>query len=76
MVMKQKKVKKEKMEFTGMVTDANKSIFQIDIGNGKTVQCTLSGKIRTNSIRILVGDKVLIEVSEYDPSKGRITVRY
>lgn len=76
MVMKQKKVKKEKMEFTGMVTDANKSIFQIDIGNGQVVQCTLSGKIRTNSIRILVGDKVLIEVSEYDPSKGRITVRY
>lgn len=76
MVMKQKKVKKEKMEFTGMVTEANKSIFQIDIGNGQMVQCTLSGKIRTNSIRILVGDKVLIEVSEYDPSKGRITVRY
>lgn len=74
--MKQKKVKKEKMEFTGMVTEANKSIFQIDIGNGQMVQCTLSGKIRTNSIRILVGDKVLIEVSEYDPSKGRITVRY
>lgn len=70
------KIKKEKMEFTGLVTDANKGIFKIDIGNNVLITCTLSGKIRTNSIRILVGDKVLVEVSEYDTSKGRITVRY
>jgi len=75
MVHKQK-IKKEKMEFEGKVIDANKSIFKVDIGNGQHVTCTLSGKIRTNSIRILVDDRVLIEVSEYDTSKGRITVRY
>lgn len=74
--MNKSKVKKEKMEFEGKVIDANKSIFKVDIGNGQHVVCTLSGKIRTNSIRILVDDKVLIEVSEYDPTRGRITVRY
>ncbi len=75
-MVKPQKIKKEKMEFEGKVVDANKSIFKVDIGNGQYVTCTLSGKIRTNSIRILVDDKVLIEVSEYDTTKGRITVRY
>ena len=75
-MIKKDKVKKEKMEFQGVVVDANKSIFKVDIGNKQFITCTLSGKIRTNSIRILVDDKVLIEVSEYDTSRGRITVRY
>jgi translation initiation factor IF-1 len=37
--------------------------------------CTLSGKIRMNSVKILVGDKVVIEVSEYDTTQGRIVFR-
>jgi len=40
------------------------------------VSCTLSGKIRKNTIKILQDDKVSVEVSTYDPSKGRITYRY
>ena len=42
----------------------------------KDISCTLSGKIRKNTIRILDGDKVSVEVSIYDPSKGRITYRF
>lgn len=39
------------------------------------VSCTLCGKIRNNSIKIMEGDEVLVDVSAYDPSKGRITYR-
>lgn len=74
--MKQKKVSKDKIELSGKVVSANSSIFVVEIESGAKITCTISGKIRTNNIRILVEDKVLIEVSEYDTSKGRIVVRY
>ena len=52
------------------------SMFKCDLQNGVTIICHLSGKLRTNYIRILPGDKVQIEMSPYDLTKGRICYRY
>ena len=65
----------EKLEFEGEVVDANKGKFKVKIREDYTILATLSGKIRQNSVRILVGDKVKVVVSEYDPTQGRITYR-
>lgn len=66
---------REKMEFEGEVVDSCKGKFLVKINESLNVLCTLSGKIRMNSVKILVGDKVKIEVSEYDTSQGRIIYR-
>ena len=49
--------------------------FKVDIGNGHTVLAHISGKLRMNYIRILPGDKVTVQLSPYDLTKGRITWR-
>ena len=49
--------------------------FQVDIGNGHTILAHISGKLRMNFIRILPGDKVTVEMSPYDLTRGRITWR-
>ena len=51
------------------------AMFQVELENGHKVLAHLSGKLRVNYIRILVGDKVTIELSPYDLSKGRIIWR-
>ncbi len=66
---------RDRLEFEGEVVDANKGKFNVKVNDSLTVLCTLSGKIRMNSVKILIGDKVRIEVSEYDTSKGRIVYR-
>ncbi len=66
---------RDKMEFEGEVVDSCKDKFVVRVNDNLSVRCTLSGKIRMNSVKILVGDKVKIEVSEYDTSQGRITYR-
>ena len=66
---------RDRLEFEGTVVDSNKGQFKVQVTDTYTVLCTLSGKIRTNSVRILLGDKVKIEVSEYDPTRGRIVYR-
>lgn len=66
---------RDRIELEGEVVDANKGIFRVNINSGYNVLCSLSGKIRQNSVRILVGDKVRIEISEYDTTKGRIIYR-
>lgn len=66
---------RDRLEFEGTVIDANKGQFKVQVTENYMVLCTLSGKIRTNSVRILLGDRVKIEVSEYDPSRGRIVYR-
>jgi translation initiation factor IF-1 len=68
--------RRERMEFDGVVIDANKGKFRVLVSDDYTVLCTLSGKIRQNSVKILVGDSVKIEVSEYDTTQGRITYRH
>lgn len=66
---------RDRLEFEGEVIDANKGKFKVKINDNLTVLCTLSGKIRMNSVKILLGDRVKVEVSEYDPTMGRIVYR-
>lgn len=66
---------RSRIELEGEVVDANKGKFKVKVNDNLTVLCTLSGKIRMNSVKILIGDKVRIEVSEYDTTQGRITYR-
>ena len=49
--------------------------FKVKLENGHIVQATISGRLRKNYIRILAGDIVKLEVSRYDPTKGRIVYR-
>jgi translation initiation factor IF-1 len=65
----------DRIEFEGNVIEANKDRFKVKITDAYVVICTLSGKIRQNSVKILMGDKVKVEVSKYDPSRGRIVYR-
>ena len=70
-------VKEEKIEVEGEVVEALPSTrFRIQIDGGHEVLATLSGKMRKNYIRILPGDRVTVEVSAYDLTRGRITYRY
>ena len=69
--------KKEKIEVEGTVVEAlSNAMFRVELANGHRVLAHISGKIRMNYIRILPGDKVLIELSPYDLSRGRITYRF
>jgi len=52
------------------------AMFQVELENGHRVLATISGKIRLNFIRILPGDKVQVELSPYDLTRGRITYRH
>jgi translation initiation factor IF-1 len=70
-----KEDKRERLEFEGTVLEANKGQFKVKISDKYTILATLSGKIRTNSVKILIGDLVRVEASEYDPSRGRIVYR-
>jgi translation initiation factor IF-1 len=69
------KEKRMRLELEGVVIDANKGQFKVKISEGHIVLATLSGKIRTNSVKILVSDEVIVEISEYDTSRGRIIYR-
>lgn len=52
------------------------AMFRVELDNGLTVLCVISGKIRKNFIKIIEGDKVKIEMSPYDLTRGRIVTRY
>ena len=52
------------------------AVFKVRLDNGIVIMAHVSGKIRMNFIRILPGDKVAIEISPYDLTRGRITFRY
>ncbi len=68
--------KKEAIEVEGTIVEAlPNGMFRVELPNGHKVLAHISGKIRTHYIRILLGDKVLIELSPYDLSRGRITYR-
>jgi len=69
-------VERDSIELDGEVMEANKSQFKVKINDNLTVLATLSGKIRMNSVKILVGDRVTVEVSEYDTTRGRIVYRH
>jgi translation initiation factor IF-1 len=70
-------VKEEKIEVEGEVVEALPStMFRVQVDGGHDVLATISGKMRKNYIRILPGDRVKVELSAYDLSRGRITYRY
>jgi len=61
----------------GIITDTlPNAMFRVKLDNGHEILAIISGKMRMNYIKILVGDRVTIEMSPYDLSKGRITYRY
>jgi len=69
--------KKEAIEVEGMVVEAlPNATFQVKLANGHAVLAHISGKIRVHYIRVLPGDKVLVELSPYDLTRGRITYRF
>ncbi len=69
--------KQDVIEVEGKVVEAlPNAMFQVELENGHTVLAHVSGKIRMNFIRILPGDKVTIELTPYDLSRGRITYRF
>ncbi len=69
--------KKDVIEVEGKVAEAlPNAVFRVELDNGHEVLAHVSGKIRMNYIRITPGDRVLIELSPYDLSRGRITYRY
>ncbi|HHV26618.1 MAG: translation initiation factor IF-1 [Clostridiaceae bacterium] len=68
--------KKDIIEVEGTVTDAlPNAIFKVELENGHEILAHISGKLRMNFIRILPGDKVTVELSPYDLTRGRITWR-
>ena len=68
--------KSDMIEVEGTVVEVMpNTTFQVDIGNGHTILAHISGKLRMNFIRILPGDKVTVEMSPYDLTRGRITWR-
>ena len=68
--------KADMIELEGVVTDAlPNAMFKVQIDGGHTILAHISGKLRMNFIRILPGDKVVVEMSPYDLTKGRITWR-
>ncbi len=69
--------KREAIEVEGTVTEAlPNASFRVELANGHQVLAYVSGKIRLNFIRVLPGDKVLVDLSPYDLSRGRITYRF
>ncbi len=69
--------KEEPIQMAGQVVEAlPNAMFRVELENGHQIVCHVSGKIRMNYIKILPGDKVAVELSPYDLTKGRITYRY
>jgi translation initiation factor IF-1 len=69
--------KEEKIEVEGTVVEALPATqFKVELDNGHEVLAYLSGKMRRYYIRILRGDRVRVELSPYDLTRGRITYRY
>ena len=68
--------KDDVIELEGTVVESlPNTMFLVDIGQGHTILAHISGKLRMHFIRILPGDKVTVEISPYDLTKGRITWR-
>lgn len=68
--------KEEAIQLSGTVVDTlPNTMFRVELENGHTVTAHISGKMRKNYIKILTGDKVKVEVTPYDLTKGRITFR-
>ena len=68
--------KSDAIEMEGVILDTlPNTMFRVELENGHVVTAHISGKMRKNYIRILTGDKVKVELTHYDISKGRIVYR-
>ncbi|MDY6322197.1 MAG: translation initiation factor IF-1 [Succinivibrio sp.] len=68
--------KEESIEMQGVVLETlPNTMFRVQLDNGHVVMAHISGKMRKNYIRILTGDKVTVQITPYDLTKGRITFR-
>lgn len=69
--------KEELIEFSGIVTEVlPNAMFRVTLDNEHVIIAHSAGKVRKNRIRILAGDKVQVEMTPYDLTKGRITYRF
>jgi translation initiation factor IF-1 len=69
--------KEELLEFPGVVKELlPNTTFRVELENGHELIATMAGKMRKNRIRVLAGDKVQVEMTPYDLSKGRINYRF
>lgn len=72
-----KKESQEKIEVQGTITEAlPNATFRVQLDSGQQVLAYISGRMRKNYIKVLLGDRVLVELSPYDPMRGRITYRF
>lgn len=70
-------MKEENIEVEGLIMEAlPNAMFRVELNNGHKVLAHVSGKIRMNFIKILPGDKVTVELSPYDLTRGRIIYRF
>lgn len=68
--------REDAIEFEGVIAEVLAGgLFRVDVAEGHSVLAHLSGKMRKFRIRIVLGDRVTVAVSPYDPSRGRITYR-
>lgn len=68
--------KEEQIEMEGVVTETlPNTLFRVKLENGHLITAHISGKMRKNYIRIITGDQVMVEMTPYDLTKGRITYR-
>lgn len=68
--------KEDLLELSGVVTETlSNAMFRVTLDNGHTILAHASGRMRKNRIRILAGDRVTIEMTPYDLTKGRVTFR-
>ncbi|MDR2168881.1 MAG: translation initiation factor IF-1 [Planctomycetaceae bacterium] len=76
MVDKDQKAKEEAIELTGVVVEEVRGAFRVKLDDMEhVILCRLAGKMRKFKIRVVPGDRVTVEVSPYDMSRGRITFR-
>ncbi|MBQ6777738.1 MAG: translation initiation factor IF-1 [Paludibacteraceae bacterium] len=69
--------KQDAIEVDGTITEAlSNAMFRVQLENGHVIIANISGKMRMHYIRILPGDRVKVEMSPYDLSRGRISFRY
>ncbi len=65
------------MEVNGVVTAAlPNTMFRVELGEGRVILATLTGKMRRNYVRVFPGDKVKVEMTPYDENRGRINYKY
>jgi translation initiation factor IF-1 len=74
---REEKKKKDVIEAEGIVTEAlPNAMFRVQLDSGHSILAHISGKMRMYYIRILLGDRVTVELSPYDLTRGRITYRF